>query len=51
MLVGFVYESIEPGRENFLERVETRHGARTIEYAVYLRHGTTFYEMIDIDKK
>ena len=44
-------KSIDPGREAFLERVETRHGARTIEHAVYLRHGTTFYEMIDIDKK
>jgi hypothetical protein len=44
-------KSNDPGRETFFERVETRHGARTIEHAVYLRHGTTFYEMIDIDKK
>ena len=44
-----IYKSQDPGREHFLERVETRHGAHTIEHAVTLDLGTTFYEMINID--
>ena len=48
--LDLIYKSQDPGREHFLERVETRHGAHTIEHAVALGLGTTFYEFIDIDK-
>ncbi len=48
--LDLIYKSQDPGREHFLERVETRHGAHTIEHAVTLGLGTTFYELIDIDK-
>ena len=47
--LDLIYKSQDPGREHFLERVETRHGAHTIEHAVTLDLGTTFYEMINID--
>lgn len=48
--LDLIYKSNDPGRDHFLERVETRHGAHTIEEAVRLGLGTTFYEMIDLDK-
>ncbi len=48
--LDLIYKSQDPGRDHFLERVETRHGAHTIEHAVTLGLGTTFYELIDIDK-
>ena len=48
--LDLIYKSNDPGREHFLERVETRHGAQTIEHAVTLGLGTTFYEMVSIDK-
>lgn len=48
--LDLIYKSQDPGREHFLERVETRHGAHTIEHAVTLGLGTTYYELIDLDK-
>lgn len=48
--LDLIYKSSDPGRDHFLERVETRHGAHTIEHAVTLGLGTTYYELIDIDK-
>lgn len=47
--LDLIYKSQDPGREHFLERVETRHGAHTIEHAVTLGLGTTFYELVDLD--
>ena len=46
--LDLIYKSQDPGREHFLERVETRHGAHTIEHAVPLGLGTTFYEFVYI---
>lgn len=46
--LDLIYKSQDPGREHFLERVETRHGAHTIEEAVNLGLGTTFYELVKI---
>lgn len=46
--LDFIYKSNDPGREHFLERVETRHGAHTIEEAVNLGLGTTFYELVEV---
>lgn len=48
--LDLIYKSGDPGRDHFLERVETRHGAHTIEHAVTLGLGTTFYEFVNIDK-
>ena len=48
--LDLIYKSNDPGRDHFLERVETRHGAHTIEHAVALGLGTTYYEFIDLDK-
>ena len=47
--LDLIYKSNDPGRDHFLERVETRHGAHTIEHAVTLGLGTTFYEVENID--
>ena len=48
--LDLIYKSQDPGRDHFLERVETRHGAHTIEHSVTLGLGTTFYEFVNIDK-
>lgn len=47
--LDFIYNSEDEGREHFLERVESRHGIHTIEYAEKLGIGTTDYELINID--
>ena len=38
----------DPGQKHFLERVESRHGAHTIEAAAALGFGTDEYELIEI---
>jgi len=43
-----VYNSEDPGKEHFIERVETRHGLHTIEAAVKLGVGSTEYELVEI---
>ena len=48
--LDLIYKSQDPGREHFLERVETRHGAHTIEHGVTLELGTTFYTLVDLDQ-
>ena len=48
--LDLIYKSQDPGRNHFLERVETRHGAHTIEHAVTLKLGTTFYEVENLDE-
>ena len=47
--LDLIYKSQDPGRDHFLKRVETRHGAHTIEHAVTLGLGTTFYDLVSID--
>lgn len=46
--LDFIYHSEDEGRDHFIERVETRHGIRTIEHAEELGIGTTNYEIIEI---
>ena len=48
--IHLVYNSKDPGRDHFVERVERQHGIHTIEAAVELGFGTREYELIDIDK-
>lgn len=47
--LDFIYNSDDSGRDHFIERVETRHGIRTVEHAEELGIGTTEYELINID--
>ena len=47
--IDLVYNSKDPGRDHFVERVERQHGIHTIEAAADLGFGTREYELIDID--
>ena len=46
--LDLIYASDDPGRDHFIERVESRNGAHTIEAAEALGFGTTDYELIEI---
>jgi hypothetical protein len=48
--LDLVYASNDPGKEHFIERMESRHGVHTIEAAAKLGFGSREYELIDIDK-
>ena len=39
----------DPGREHFLERVNSRHGQRTIDFADALGVGTKAYQLVNVD--
>lgn len=47
--LDLIYKSDDPGRDHFIERVESRHGVHTIDAAAKLGYGTTDYELICID--
>ncbi len=47
--IDLVYNSDDPGKAHFIERVETRHGVHTIEAASKLGFGSREYELINID--
>lgn len=47
--IDLVYNSKDPGREHFVERVERQNGIHTIEAAAELGFGTREYELINID--
>lgn len=49
--LDLIYNSNDEGKNHFIERVESRHGAHTIEAASDLGFGTTNYELIDISEK
>lgn len=46
--IDLIYQSSDPGRAHFLERVESRHGTHTIDAAAQLGFGTKEYELIEI---
>lgn len=48
--IDLVYNSKDPGRNHFIERVERQNGIHTIQAAAELGFGTREYELIDIDK-
>ena len=49
--IDLVYTQIrDPGRDHFIERVESRHGIHTIEAAEELDFGSRDYELINIDE-
>ena len=47
--LDLIYQSDDPGRDHFLERVESRHGVHTIEAAAGLGYGSREYELIQVD--
>lgn len=47
--LDLVYRSDDPGRDHFIERVETRHGVHTIEAAEQLGVGSRDYELVALD--
>lgn len=47
--IDLVMNSTDPGKEHFLERVNTRHGIHTIEAAEALGFGSRKYKLIDVD--
>lgn len=46
--MDLIYASHDPGRDHFLERVESRHGTHTIDAAAALGFGTKDYELIAV---
>ena len=46
--IDLVYASKDPGRDHFLERVESRNGVHTIEAATALGFGTREYQLITV---
>ncbi len=47
--IDLVYHSDDPGRDHFVERVESRNGIHTIEAAAALGYGTRDYELIEVE--
>ena len=47
--IDLVKNSNDPGKEHFLERVNSRHGTHTIDVALELGVGKKDYELIHID--
>lgn len=47
--MDLIYQSDDPGRDHFIERVESRHGIHTIDAAAELGYGTKEYELICLD--
>lgn len=46
--VDLIYSSKDPGRDHFVERIETRNGIHTIESADKLNVGSRKYELIEL---
>ncbi len=49
--IDLVYNSKDPGKDHFIERVESRHGIHTIESAYSLGMGQREYELINLDEE
>ncbi|MBR6406978.1 MAG: DUF362 domain-containing protein [Clostridia bacterium] len=47
--MDLIYSSGDPGRDHFLQRVESHHGTHTIDAAADLGFGTKEYELIPVD--
>ncbi len=49
--VDLVYASDDPGKVHLIERMESRHGIRTVEHAAAIGVGSREYELMDLDEK
>ena len=47
--IDLIYNSTDPGRDHFVERVERQNGRHTIDAAAELGFGTKEYELINVD--
>lgn len=47
--IDLIYNSNDPGKDHLIERIESRNGIHTIEYAENIRIGTRKYELVKID--
>lgn len=47
--VDLIYQSKDPGRDHFLQRLESLHGTHTIDTAAGLGYGAKEYELISVD--
>lgn len=47
--LDLVYASKDPGRDHLIERIESRHGALTVEAAEALGFGSREYELITVE--
>lgn len=47
--VDFIYNSSDPGRDHFVERIERQNGLRILSSSLELGFGTREYELISID--
>ena len=47
--IDLIYNSTDPGRDHFVERVERQNGTHTIDAAAELGFGTKEYELINVD--
>ena len=47
--LDLIYASDDPGRDHFIERVESRNGVRTIEAAAKLGYGSREYELVRLE--
>lgn len=47
--IDLIYNSKDPGRDHFVERVERQNGRHTIDVAAELGFGTKEYELINVD--
>lgn len=47
--IDLVYNSDDPGRDHFVERVERQNGVHTIEAAAELGFGSREYELVNLD--
>lgn len=47
--INLVYNSSDTGKAHLIERIESRNGVHTIEYAETIRVETRKYELIKID--
>ena len=48
--LDLIYNSTDPGRDHFVERVERQNGTYIVDYAESLGIGTKNYEFITVDK-
>lgn len=46
--IDLIYASDDPGRDHFIERVESRQGIHTIEAAAELDFGSREYELVEV---
>ena len=46
--IDIVYDCNDPGKDHFIERVESRHGIHTIEAAAELGFGSREYDLIEM---